>query len=638
MKRLKYIYALLIAALLGIAISSCKDDEASVAEEEATGASYSGEMVKVNFTVGVSAPDVSGDSDVETRALDNANTDFAKPENGGRFTNVVVVLVGPCENETGKEKVYGIHCKKFENSAGVKDYFVTFSDIEIPSADVEAKKTYKVYAFGNICNEHYADIVANDASRNFGVNHVDVDNLDVYKYCINSSITLDDGSGKTGNIYNSYHSNINIKDIPQYNINFSPGTSYLMTCNYSTSTVTSTGMPENQFATATVVRGNTYFNVAMKRVCARLKITFRNRTGQYMDASNLLKDNNIYIDEFKTSNLFATSTNYLYKKFENNNYSGAGSPFDILQHLECKDGDGKTASDHVHNKIENGQSLTVSIYVFDTNLNGGCTYDMKIDRGKSLGNRAGNLQEGNVYVMWSDVLDKGVNAGTKVFPFYVQNDFTRCLGASGNTIIFDERLKYGTDIDGNEFNILPFGDYQYGNRIFWKFTDGKFENCNVDLATDECVGTDYFINKNQNSGIGNEVYSTGLVKGINNAQKFTEVNGDAFTPARKRLKISNNHYLQISKNLLYDRYITGNSTNKDAYPWVFFAKYIIKTGQKLGEGKVSSNSEATQLDHLERNHNYELEFTVLPNYDDKEELLVSCVRKQNEIEWEEVQK
>ena len=80
MKKLGYIYALLIAALFGWAISSCDDSGIITFDEEerAVLAYDNGETVKTTFTIGLSAPDVSADADLDaqTRALDNANIDF----------------------------------------------------------------------------------------------------------------------------------------------------------------------------------------------------------------------------------------------------------------------------------------------------------------------------------------------------------------------------------------------------------------------------------------------------------------------------------------------------------------------------------------------------------------------------------
>ncbi len=621
MKRLEYIYALLIAALFGWAISSC-DDSGIITfdEEERAVLSYdNGETVKTTFTIGLSAPDVSADADIDaqTRALDNANIDYAQPENGGRFKNIVVLLVDHLD------RIYGIHCKEFENASGVKEYNVVFSNLDVPKEDVDNKQNYKVYAFGNVCTEHYTAIAnqVEEINNNISTTNINgrmtMDNTQVYKYCINATISHD--NQKWGNIWNSYTSSIDVKDIPQYGLNFTPGTKYKLKyrANYieSTDDVTSTGMPENNSVTATVVKGNTQFNVALKRVCARIKITFRNFTGQYLDVSGNSVDNNIYIDEFKTTtNIFAKETKYLYSGSET--YS-TEAPFDILQALNCKVNN-VTASDHVNNKIKNGKDITVSFYVFAVNLgDNGCTYNLKVDRGKSLGNRAGSLEDGNVYVMWSDNLDKGSS---------YENKQNYCLGADDNNIQL---------IPMNNSDIIPYGNGEFGNRVFWHYNGGKFQSCKVNLNNDICNLTGKYINS-RSPGWGevtSKTYPTTLTS-ANNAQTFTETSEEFSGITRKRLKYANgligDYYLQISNDILYSRYITVLSGGSASYPWVFFAKYIIKPNT-LRDNKGT-------ITKIERNHSYELEFKVMPNSDTNQELLVNCVRRQNEIDWSETQK
>lgn len=610
MKRLEYIYALLIAALFGWAISSC-DDSGIITfdEEERAGLAYdNGETVKTTFTIGLSAPDVSADADLDaqTRALDNANIDYTQPENGGRFKNIVVLLVDH------QNRIYGIHCKEFDNASGMKEYNVVFSNIDVPAADVTNKENYKVYAFGNVCAEHFTAIknqedAINENIRTTNINsRMNIYSTQIYTHCINATISHD--NNKYGNIYNN---NTFARDIPQFNINFTPGTKYIVNNN----AVTSTGMPENNSVTATVVKGNTQFNVALKRVCARIKITFRNFTGQYLDASGNSVDNNIYIDEFKTTtNIFARSTKYLYDGTET--YS-AESSFDLLQFLDCKVNN-VTASDHVNNKIENGKDITVSFYVFAVNLSGGCKYNLKVDRGKSLGNRAGSLEDGNVYVMWSDNLDKGSD---------YENRQNYCLGADDNNIKL---------ISMNNSDIIPYGNGEFGNRVFWHYTGRKFQSCKVNLNNDICNLTGKYINSRSPAWgeVTSKTYPTTLTS-ANNAQTFTETSEEFSGITRKRLKYANgligDYYLQISNDRLYSRYITVLSGGSASYPWVFFAKYIIKPNQTLRDNKGT-------ITQIERNHSYELEFSVMPNEDNKRELLVNCVRRQNEVDWSETQK
>ena len=223
MKKLGYIYALLIAALFGWAISSCDDSGIITFDEEerAVLAYDNGETVKTTFTIGLSAPDVSADADLDaqTRALDNANIDYAQPENGGRFKNIVVLLVDH------QNRIYGIHCKEFENASGVKEYNVVFSNIDVPKEDVDNKQNYKVYAFGNVCKEHYTAIAnqVEEINNNISTTNINgrmnIYSTQIYTHCINATISHD--NNKYGNIYNN---NTFARDIPQFNINFTPGT------------------------------------------------------------------------------------------------------------------------------------------------------------------------------------------------------------------------------------------------------------------------------------------------------------------------------------------------------------------------------------------------------------------------------
>ena len=530
------------------------------------------------------------DIDAQTRALDNANIDYAQPENGGRFKNIVVLLVDH------QDRIYGIHCKEFDNASGMKEYNVVFSNIDVPAADVTNKENYKVYAFGNVCAEHFTAIknqedAINENIRTTNINsRMNIYSTQIYNHCINATISHGD---KFGNIWNTYYNNIPLQDLPQYCLNFTPGSKYIVNNN----SVTSTGMPENNSVTATVVKGNTQFNVALKRVCARIKITFRNFTGQYLDASGNSVDNNIYIDEFKTTNIFAKETKYLYSGSET--YS-AEAPFDILQALNCKVNN-VTASDHVNNKIENGKDITVSFYVFAVNLSGGCKYDLKVDRGKSLGNQVENLENGNVYVMWSDNLDSGSSYA---------NSVNRCLGAD------DSNIKLVTM---NSPDIIPYGTGTYGNRVFWQYNGGKFQSCKVDLQTDACTTTGKYIN----DGNYKKLNTSGTSYGPS-YETFAGFN-------RFRLSVGWGYYLMISNDALKSRFFLLFEKEKPYYPWVFFAKYIMRTG-------VALKGNGSNITKIERNHSYELEFKVMPNYETKQDLIVNCVRKQNEISWEETQK
>lgn len=642
MKKLKYIYALLKSILLGFVISSCGDSAIYELDyEEADELSYSGETVKATFTIGISAPDVSADFEAETRAIDNANIDYAQPENGGRFKNIVVLLVDH------NERVYGIHCKEFDNASGVKEYNVVFSDIEIPSEDVAQKKQYKVYAFGNICKEHYDNIVNNDGNRDFRNNHVNSTSLNLYTYCINSTISI----ANSNNIWNSYYSSINMKDIPEYNINFTPGVKYIVNGN----NVTSVGMPENRSVTATVVKGNTQFNVQLKRVCARVKITFRNLTGQYIDyKTGTPQNNNVYIDEFKTtSNIFARSTKYLY---DGNETYSAEAPFDILQMLDCKVNN-KTASDHDHNKIENGESLTVSMYVFAVNFgNNGLKYNLKVDRGKSLGTNTTVIDPENAYVIWN-------NSSNVTNPSSISY-------RNGKIQVSNKQTSY---------ELIPFSD-----QVFWQLVEAPkphvdnvyaLKHFQIDIHTDRHVESNIYLTRVTDSYIDwgflgtfysykhiNSSPATQLSKAQyiqfrqkdKTANEFTmnllnadNVNIDywdrvgfiVYTYRHVMLTLcDNDHDSNVENQLSTQRSDFWNGNQLGNYDWTLYAKYIIKKDQYLGEGNVKENKEATKITQIKRNHSYELEYNVMPNYTDEDDLFVKCVRNQSSIDWEETQK
>lgn len=616
MRKQRYIFLLLIAVLSGFAISSCEDDDVVAAEVTEEAAEGSGETVKTTFTVGISAPDVSADIDPVTRAsADNANIEYAKPENGGRFQNIVVVLTDH------NDRIYGIDCHNWNDGVGVKEYNVIFSDIKVPATDVTNKRLYKVYAFGNICEEHYKYIEesAKNINIDFPVNKVSLrkkitDWTSVNDYCLSSSIKVD-------NVYNvSFEPGEN-----RYNIIYidSDGKDVNLP-NTKDPKITSTGMPVNNSATATVVKGNTQFNVALKRVCARLQVTFRNFTGTYKDyETGENKENNVYVDNFVLKGVLDTCTSYFYN---GSAPSSTGSKdFDILKALGG-------SNDHDRNKIENGADLVVSMYVFENKKNtdtdtDAYTYDLKVDRGKSLGQQVQKLQNDNVYVMWSDNLDP---KGNGLFAGDYHNTFNRCLGADDNNIVYKDlrmdspdKIPYGTYTDANK----------YGNRVFWHYNDRRFQSCKVNLNTDECELTKKYIGEKTASIVNQPAYETKLQ---NSGHSFTisPQYFDGFN--RIALKVAGSSYMMISNDILKARYISGiTTTTKSTNPWVFFAKYIIKNGETFSTGTGTSKTAITQID---RNHSYELDFSVMPNYDTKQEILVNCVRTQNEINWSEVQK
>ena len=583
MKRLKYIYTLLVAILLGFFSFACSDDDVEQTEAKKLAEEYSGEPITTTVKVCVSAPDVS--VDVDTRAGgDKANIEYEQPENGGRFQNIVVVVTD------NSDKVYAIHCNKWYNnsnptSAGMKQYEVIFPDLKINDT------RGKVYALGNVSTDVYETISGYTVSGTTALSTTYMP--EVYNLI------------KTTTTISADEANLHKLSFTPKKGNFKVGEQPV--------TTTCSGMPVNAMATATIQKGATIFNVHMKRVCARLQVTFRNFTGQYIDYDSAKsKDNNVYVDNFVLKKVLLDRSKYFY--YNGSAPSTAGSvDFNILTALGG-------SNNHKINKIENGKEITVSMYVFENkkgNTSGAYTYDLKVDRGKSLGNRAGSLEDGNVYVMWSDNLDSGSSYA---------NSENRCLGADDSKII---------PLSMNDPNKIPFGTGEYGNRVFWRYTGRKFESCKVNLNTDVCTLTGKYIKSFSPSWNlitnANQEYPLDLANS-SKAQTFSEVsktfeNGTT----RKRLNYTGSWYLQISKDKLYSRYITGFSDGSASYPWVFFAKYIMKTGETFkGNG--------TNITQIERNHSYELDFSVMPNYDTKQELLVKCVRKQNDVDWSETQK
>lgn len=567
MKRLKYIYTLLVAILLGFFSFACSDDDVEQTEAEKPAEEYSGEPITTTVKVCVSAPDVS--VDVDTRAGgDNANIEYEQPENGGRFQNIVVVVTD------NSDKVYAIHCNKWYNnsnptSAGMKQYEVIFPDLKINDT------RGKVYALGNVSTDVYETISGYTVSGTTALSTTYMP--EVYNLI------------KTTTTISADEANLHKLSFTPKKGNFKVGEQPV--------TTTCSGMPVNAMATATIQKGATIFNVHMKRVCARLQVTFRNFTGQYIDYdSGESKDNNVYVDNFVLKKVLLNSSKYFYN---GSAPSTAGSvDFNILTALGG-------SNNHKINKIENGKEITVSMYVFENkkgNTSGAYTYDLKVDRGKSLGNQVENLENGNVYVMWSDNLDSGSSYA---------NSVNRCLGADDSNIKLDTM---------NSPDIIPYGTGTYGNRVFWQYNGGKFQSCKVDLQTDVCTPTGKYINKKD--------------------YKKLDPSGTSFVPYYETFEGYNRYclyvdwgvnYMMISKDYLQSRSIYIFWNEKPYYPWVFFAKYIMKTGETFkGNG--------TNITRIDRNHSYDLDFSVMPNYDTKQELLVKCVRKQNDVDWSETQK
>ncbi len=583
MKMLKYIYTLLIAMLLGFFSFACSDDDVEQTEGEDSTEVYGGDPITTTVKVCVSAPDVSVDIESATRA-DNANIEYAQPENGGRFQNIVVVVTDNSDN------VYAIHCNKWYDSAptstGVKQYEVIFPDLKIGNEGA----TGKVYALGNVSTDVYNTISGYSVSGATAMsNYTEINNLI-----------------KT--------SNISVTTANLYNLSFKPQEGNFKVGSTDVTTACS-GMPVNAVATATVQKGATVFDVKMKRVCARLQVTFRNFTGQYIDyETNTPKDNNVYVDQFTINRVLTTSSKYFYNGSAPSNTDS--EPFNILDAL------GGT-NDHVINKIENGKDITISMYVFENT--GTYKYNLKVDRGKSLGLNTTTIDPENAYVIWNRLNSRSIGYINKVCASRLQT----------------------------EYNNIPFSD-----QVFWQLERGgsvdkayllKRRQLNVenDLLLSSNVSS--YLKKVDDPDWDSDKYKEikGELTTTKNDAQYIQIlqNGSENEFTMSLLGSSSIDYwsyhtyiifprkaysmLTINGNKLCNRsseYVLFGSQQRDNYEWTLYAKYIIKE-QTLGN-----------LTQIERNHSYELEFKVMPNYETKQDLIVNCVRRQNEVDWSETQK
>lgn len=579
MKIIRYIYALLIAVILGFFSFACSDDDEQTEEKGAVEKKEDTKQpITTTIKVCVETPDVSGDIDVSTRAGDNANIEYALPENGGRFQNIIIVVTDE------SDKIYAIHCNKWytgtdPSSTGVKQYEWIFPDLKIGSG--EGSKA-RVYAVGNVTTGYY-ETISGYTIADSEKGKKSFSDFEILKKLFGTSAT------------------ISVSDA--YKLKFKPKDGNFIVSGTQINKTRCTGMPVNARIEKDINKGATVFSVHMKRVAARLQITFRNFTGTYIDYdSNEAKDNNIYIDQFEIPGILTTGCQFGAWNSTPSTSKTAFKLSDFIEKYQMVDAEGN-AIDKKHVKIKNGESFTVSLYVLETK--GGYTYDLKVDRGKSLGNQVSELQNDNVYVMWSDNLDEGTSYA---------NTENRCLGADDSKINL---------VKMDDPNNIPYGTGEFGNRVFWHYNGGKFQSCKVNLATDVCVKTGKYIEDGDYSKLNSS--------------------GTSFSPSyqtfdgfnRYSLHIRSNYYVMISNNVLKYRYILYFKNKKPYYPWVFFAKYIIKTKQPLSTGTSASK---TTVDNIERNGSYEIDFSVLPNEVTKQELLVSCVRTQNEISWEETEK
>lgn len=612
MKLLNYIYTLLIAVLLGFFSFACSDDDVEQTEGEESADVYGGDPITTTVKVCVSAPDVSVDIESATRA-DNANIEYAQPENGGRFQNIVVVVTDNSDN------VYAIHCNKWYDGAptstGVKQYEVIFPDLKINAT------TGKVYALGNVSTDVYNTISGYSVSGATAIsNYTEINNL------IKTS------------------TNIRVTTANLYKLSFKPQAGNFKVGSTDVTTACS-GMPVNAVDTAIVKKGATVFDVKMRRVCARLQVTFRNFTGQYIDyETNTPKNNNVYVDQFTINRVLATSSKYFY---DGSAPSNTGSePFNILDAL------GGT-NDHEINRIENGKDITISMYVFENKKGTNSTdyqYNLKVDRGKSLGLNTTTIDPENAYVIWNN-----------------NSELTNPSSISyrdGKIQVSRKQTSYDN---------IPFSD-----QVFWQFVEAPkphvdnvfaLKHFQVDVKTDKHVKSDIYLTRVTDDYIDwgtlglfysykhiNSSPATQLSKAqyiqfkqkTATANEFTmnllnesKVNRDywdsvwlLFTTTYRHLMLTlcnddhdsnNNNQLSTQRSDFWNGNMLGN------YDWTLYAKYIIKPNQTLRDNKGT-------ITQIERNHSYELEFKVMPNYDTKQELLVNCVRRQNDVDWSETQK
>lgn len=647
MKKLKYIYTLLIAMLLGIVSFACSDDEEMEQDKKENDATdvRSGRFVTTTITVSAAAPALSVGLEGTRAGNDQANIDHDQTENGGRFQNIVVVVTND------KDSVYAIHCNKWygdrPTSTGVKQYEVIFPDVQIYTTDGNKAK---VYAFGNVDIDRWNTIngYTVEATRKKIEEYAEINNLLIAK--------------------------LSVDDADLYSLSFVPESG-----NYKVGgdkvTKKCTGMPVNGTADAEVKKGATKFSVHMRRVCARLEVTFRNFTGQYKDyESKENLPNNIYVDEFVIKKILAKSTNYFHDSVaKGNNYTPSETgtvDFNILEALG-----GSKKNDHDINKIENGDDLVVSMYVFENKKGTGdaYTYDLKVDRGKNLGLKTTVIDPENAYVIWNNQAQHSIALKNKII----------CSS--------DEQ---------KDADRIPFDD-----QVFWQIESAPsakldrtyvLNHCKYDKSTDivtpenkylqqQPEPTDWgvhFYCSQHNKSIEwysiilhithlNKISYTVVDEEFNHAFEKTPIDISkaqyinfvldptandeqsrfTFNLLRASDKTKNQNYWEETSGYKRFLFLTVNEENKQLncergtaynkdgtlgnFDWTLYAKYIIKKGNKFGEGK---DGNVTQYPKITRNSSYSMDFSVMPNYEKKQELLVNCVRDQKTISWESVDK
>lgn len=633
MKKLKYIYTLLIAMLLGIVSFACSDDEEMEQDKKENDATdvRSGRFVTTTITVSAAAPALSVGLEGTRAGNDQANIDHDQTENGGRFQNIVVVVTND------KDSVYAIHCNKWygdrPTSTGVKQYEVIFPDVQIYTTD---GKKAKVYAFGNVDIDRWNTIngYTVEATRKKIVDYAEINNLLIAK--------------------------LSVDDADLYSLSFVPESG-----NYKVGgdkvTGKCTGMPVNGTADAEVKKGATKFSVHMRRVCARLEVTFRNFTGQYKDyESKTNLPNNIYVDEFVIKKILAKSTDYFHDSVKvGSNYtpSQPGSEdFNILEALG-----GSKTNDHKINAVPNGDDLVVSMYVFENNKGTGdaYTYDLKVDRGKNLGLKTTVIDPENAYVIWNnEKLHSIAYDGTKICTsrkqesnaeipytdqvFWKLEDPICTTKLSGEKVYMLRHFQINIDndmhVDNGEVYFKQQTAPDWGLDYAYEDIDGTPAE-NKDEYEEEykewgqkkkrTVHNDiqYIHFKLDNPNATESKYTMNLMKTHDQENDYWE----KFLIIFYRYNLLTVDDGKLSKQRS-EVQLSGRLGN---YDWTLYAKYIIKKGNKFGEGKDET---VTQYPKITRNSSYSMDFSVMPNYEKKQELLVNCVRDQKTISWESVDK
>lgn len=641
MKKLKYIYTLLIAMLLGIVSFACTDDEEMEQDKKENDATdvRSGRFVTTTITVSAAAPALSVGLEGTRAGNDQANIDHDQTENGGRFQNIVVVVTND------KDSVYAIHCNKWygdrPTSTGVKQYEVIFPDVQIYTT---VGKKAKVYAFGNVDIDRWNTINGYkvEATRKKIEEYAEINNLLIAK--------------------------LSVDDADLYSLSFVPESG-----NYKVGgdkvTDKCTGMPVNGTADAEVKKGATKFSVHMRRVCARLEVTFRNFTGQYKDyKSKENLPNNIYVDEFVIKKILAKSTNYFHDSVaKGNNYTPSETGTEDFNILEALGGSKK--NDHDINKIENGDDLVVSMYVFENNKGTGdayrdaYTYDLKVDRGKNLGLNTTVIDTANAYVIWNNaflhsIAYNGENicasrkqesnaeipyadqvfwkledpicttklSGEKVYMLrHFQINIDNDMHVDNGEVYFKQQTAPSWDWDYayEDIDGTPVENKEEYQESYTEWWQTKYRTVHNDIQ--------YIHFKLDNPNAKESKYTMNLMKTHDQENDYWESIWIVVATAYRYnlLTVSDEGVLSKQRSQIQFSGKLGN------YDWTLYAKYIIKKGNKFGEGKDET---VTQYPKITRNSSYSMDFSVMPNYEMKQELLVNCVRDQKTISWESVDK